>query len=103
MTAFEKYFLAIKKTLGKDDLYDIWPDFEPRFDEKEYAWTTLRSLGEILLLNCGSCDGPSDTRHTRCKNCVEMRGQVASEAYHKATGRPKQKWPTIILCRVYTE
>jgi len=103
LTSFEKYFSALKKALGKTDVYEIWPDFEPHFDVQEYAWTTLPRLGEVLLLNCGTCEGPSDTRHARCKSCVEKRSQGASEAYQKATGRPKQKWPVIILCRIYAE
>ncbi|MEM2917008.1 MAG: hypothetical protein QXN63_01455 [Candidatus Bathyarchaeia archaeon] len=103
MTAFEHYFNALKKILGREDLYDIWPDFEPEFDEREFAWTTLRGLGEILLLNCGLCDGPSDLRHMECKNCTEKRSQTAKDAYQKATGRPKEKWSTIALCRIHTE
>ena len=103
MTSFERFFSALKKTLNISDAYEVWPDFEPQFEEQEYAWTTLRSLGEVLLLNCGSCDGPSDTRHSRCKGCADERGQLASQAYQKATSRPKQKWNIIILCRIYSE
>ena len=103
MTAFEHYFNALKRALGQGDLYGIWPDFEPHFDENEFAWATLRGLGEVLLLNCGFCDGPCDLRHDRCKNCVEKRVQVAGGAYEKATGRPKEKWSTIALCRIHAE
>jgi len=103
MTAFEHYFDALKKAIGRPDLFDVWPDFEPQYDELEYAWTTLRGLGEVLLLNCACCDGPSDQRHNKCKNCVEKRGQTANEAYQKATGRPKEKWSTIALCRIHTQ
>ena len=103
MTSFEHYFSAIKVALGRDDLYEVWPDFEPHYDEREYAWTTLRALGEVLLLNCAKCDGPSDLRHNRCKVCVEKRGEIAKDAYQKATGRSKQKWTTLILCRIHTE
>jgi hypothetical protein len=103
MTSFEHYFSAIKAVLGRDDLYEVWPDFEPQYDEREYAWTTLRALGEVLLLNCGKCDGPSDLRHNRCKVCVEKRGETAKNAYQKATGRSKQKWTTLVLCRIHTE
>lgn len=103
MTSFEKFFDSLKKALGKENLYDIWPDFTPEYDEKEFAWTTLRGLGEVLLLNCGVCDGPSDLRHIKCKECSEKRSQMAKEAYQKATGRPKENWHAIILCRIYTE
>ncbi len=103
MTCFEKFFEALKKALAREDLYEIWPDFTPEYDEKEFAWTTLRGLGEVLILNCGTCDGPSDLRHPRCKECADKRSQTAKEAYQKATGRPKEKWPVIILGRIYTE
>ena len=103
MTCFERFFDSLKKALGKDDLFDVWPDFTPEYDEKEFAWTTLRGLGEVLLLNCGVCDGPSDLRHIKCKECADKRSQMAKEAYQKATGRPKENWHAIILCRIYTE
>lgn len=103
MTTFEHYFASLKKSLGRDDLYDVWPDFEPEYDEREYAWTDLRGLGETLLLNCGKCDGPSDMRHERCKACVDKRKDIAKNAYKKAMGRLINKWPTIILCRIHTE
>ena len=70
----------MKKALGKEDLFDVWPDFTPEYDEKEFAWTTLRGLGEVLLLNCGVCDGPSDLRHIKCKECADKRSQMAKEA-----------------------
>jgi len=103
LTCFERFFEALKKALAREDLYEIWPDFTPEYDEKEFAWTTLRGLGEVLILNCGTCDGPSDLRHPRCKECADKRSQTAKEAYQKATGRPKEKWPVIILGRIYTE
>jgi hypothetical protein len=102
LTAFENYFSALKK-LCDDAVYEIWPDFEPQYDEREYAWTTLRGLGEVLILNCGVCDGPSDPRHTLCKDCAEKRGKLAKEAYHETTGCPKEKWVTLFLCRIHTE
>jgi hypothetical protein len=101
MTGFEHYFEALKKAVGKNDLYDIWPDFEPMYDEHEYAWTTIRGLGDTLLLNCGQCDGPSDLRHVRCKGCAEKRECLAKEAFQSATGQPKDKWATIVLCRIH--
>jgi hypothetical protein len=58
-------------------------DFEPQYDEQEHAWTTLRGLGDVLLLNCAQCDGPSDQRHSRCKDCVERREQLAKNSYQK--------------------
>jgi len=103
LTTFEHYFASLKKALGQNDLYDLWPDFEPEFDEREYAWTDLRGLGETLLLNCGKCDGPSDMRHGRCKVCVGKRKEIAKETYAKTTGRQMGKWPTTILCRIHTE
>jgi len=103
LAAFENYFNALKKILEDENVYDIWPDFEPQYDEQEYAWATLRSLGEVLILNCGVCDGPSDLRHARCKECTDKRSKIAKEAYQKATGRPKEKWSTLFLCRIHTE
>jgi len=102
LTGFENYFNALKK-LCDEPIYDIWPDFEPQYDEREYAWTTLQGLGEVLLLNCGVCDGPSDTRHVLCKDCAEKRSKLAKDAYQVATGRPKEKWVTLFLCRIHTE
>ncbi|MEM3640716.1 MAG: hypothetical protein QXH37_02175 [Candidatus Bathyarchaeia archaeon] len=103
MTAFENYFNALKKALKNETVYAMWPDFEPQYDENEFVWTTLRGLDEVLILNCGICDGPSDLRHTRCRECVEKRGKIAKDAYQKATGRQKEKWSTLFLCRIHTE
>lgn len=103
MTAFEHYFSALKRALGQAEYFEIWPDFEPEYDEREYAWTTLRGLGETLLLNCAQCDGPSDLRHERCQGCVEKRSEIAKTTYQKSTGRVMEKWPTIILCRIHVE
>ena len=103
MTAFENYFNALKKILGDENIYDVWPDFEPQYDEQEYAWSTLRSLGEVLILNCGVCDGPSNLRHMCCKECVDKRSKTAIEAYQKSTGHSKEKWDTLFLCRIHTE
>ena len=103
MTAFERFFASLKLVLGRDDIYGIWPDFEPEFDEREHAWTDLRGLGETLLLNCGQCDGPSDMKHERCRGCTDRRRETAKKTYTKTTGRQKGKWPTIILCRIHTK
>jgi len=101
MTSFEHHFSALKRALGENDLYDVWPDFTPQYDEYEYAWTTIRGLGEALLLNCGQCDGPSDLRHAQCKNCAEKRSLIAKDAFQKATSRLKDTSSAIILCRIY--
>ncbi len=103
MTSFEHYFSSLKKVLGKTNLYDIWPNFEPEYDKKEFAWTNLRGLGETLLLNCGKCDGPSDMRHDKCIVCVNKRKDMANSAYNKAMGRQSEKWSTIVLCRIHTD
>jgi hypothetical protein len=103
LTAFENYFSALKKVSGNEAVFDVWPDFEPQYDENEYAWTMLRGLGEVLILNCGVCDGPSDLRHLRCKECVDKRNKIAIEGYQKATGRLKEKWSKLFLCRIHTE
>ena len=103
MTVFENYFTSLKKAIGRDDLFRVWPDFEPQYDEREYAWTELKGLGETLLLNCGQCDGPSDMRHERCKACVDRRKEIAKKTYKKAVGRTIDNWPTIILCRIHME
>jgi hypothetical protein len=101
MTSFEHYFEALKRALDINDLYEIWPTFDPQYDEHEYAWTNIRGLGDVLLLNCGQCDGPSDLRHIQCKDCVEKRESLARDAFRKATGQPKDKWSTVILCRIH--
>jgi len=101
MTSFEHHFSALRKVLGENDLYDIWPDFSPQYDEYEYTWTTIRGLAEALLLNCGQCDGPSDMRHIECKNCVDKRCCIAKDAFQKATGQQKDNWSKIILCRIH--
>jgi hypothetical protein len=103
LTAFENYFDALKKILGDENIYDVWPDFEPQYDEQEYAWATLRGLGEVLIFNCGVCDGPSNLRHIRCKECVDKRSKIAIEAYAKSTGQSKEKWNTLFLCRIHKE
>lgn len=103
LTAFENVFNALKKLLGNEDVYDVWPDFEPQYDEREYTWATLRGLGEVLVLNCGVCDGPCDLRHPRCRDCTEKREGFAKDAYQKATGRSREKWATLFLCRIHTE
>ncbi len=103
MTSFEHYFSSLKEAMKQDNIYGLWPDFEPEFDEREYAWTDLKGLGETLLLNCGKCDGPSDMRHERCRSCAEKRKEIAKSTYRRTMGRAIEKWPTTILCRIHTE
>jgi len=100
LTCFENFFASLKKALGRSDLYGIWPEFEPIYDETEFTITTIHRLGEILLLNCGSCDGPSDTRHPKCELCVNRRVDYGINAYRKSTGKDKSAWKTIFLTRV---
>jgi hypothetical protein len=102
LTSFENFFNSLKTALMKPRLYDIWPDFEPVYDENEYSWTTLRGLEETLLLNCGECDGPSDMRHRNCQDCVRKRSGIASKAYSTSTGKDMEKWPTVMLCRIHS-
>ena len=102
MTAFENYFGALKKALGNPELYDIWPDFEPVYDENEYSWTRLRGLGDVLLLNCGECEGPSDLRHSQCDLCTKKRVNISLDAYIRATGKERKNWTTIMLCRIHS-
>lgn len=103
LTSFENLFCSLKKIFGDRNLYDIWPDFEPQYDIHEYAWTTLRGLGEVLILNCGVCDGPCDLRHLLCRDCLEKRSRTAKEAYEKATGCPREDWDSVFLCRIHKE
>lgn len=100
MTCFESFFASLKRALGRSDLYDIWPEFEPVYDENEFTITTINRLGEVLLLNCGLCDGPSDTRHPKCNLCVHRRVEYGIDAYRKSTGKNKSAWSTIFLTRV---
>jgi len=101
VVSFESFFDALKRALGRRDLFEIWPDFEPVYDEEEYSWEDLRGLGTTLILNCGSCDGPSDTRHPRCDACVIKRGRKTAEAYTAYTGKERERWNTIMLCRIH--
>ena len=99
--SFEAFFDALKKVLVRPTLFKVWPDFEPVYDEEEYSWTELRRVGTTLILNCGYCDGPSDTRHPRCDSCVIERGGKAGKAYTAYTGKERGKWSTIMLCRIH--
>ncbi|HID90443.1 TPA: hypothetical protein EYP44_00600 [Candidatus Bathyarchaeota archaeon] len=87
--------------MGRPEAYEIWPNFEPVYKKEEYVWTVLSKLGEVLLLNCGQCEGPSDIRHSICRKCVMDRTKIAAEDYYETTGKLKDKWPIVILCRVF--
>ncbi|MFX1486691.1 MAG: hypothetical protein ACFFBS_06335 [Promethearchaeota archaeon] len=102
MTSFEKFFTELKETLENRDLYDIWPSFSPKYDENEYLWSKLGNLGEVLILHCGSCDGPMDPRHSICSNCIEKREYIANRDYRNSK-KPTKEWNTVLLCRVYSE
>ena len=41
MVSFESFFDALKKALGRPDLFEVWLDFEPVYDENEYSWADL--------------------------------------------------------------
>ena len=100
MVSFETFFEALKKALGRPDLFEVWPDFEPVYDGEEYSWADLRGLGTTLILNCGSCDGPCEPRHPRCDACMIERSRKAAEAYIAYTGK-ERGWDTKILCRIH--
>lgn len=101
MTAFEKFFSEIKYALENDELFEIWPSFSPQFNKEEYFWSKIGNLGEVLILNCCSCDGPSDPRHKLCEKCIEERKKLAEEEYRKSTSSDKPSWNIVMLCRVY--
>ena len=100
MVSYEAFFKALKWALGRPDLYEAWPDFEPVYDEEEYSWADLDGIGFALVLNCGPCDGPCDPRHPRCRECVARRSGRAAEAHTAYTGE-ERGWEARILCRIY--
>ena len=95
MTAFEQLFTTLKQELDKPQLYPIWPSFSIDCDMEEYSYVTLPGLGSLLLLNCASCDGPSDLRHDTCKSCISTR--KANALAHN----PDQPITKVALCRFY--
>lgn len=101
MVSFEAFFDALKKVLGGPELFEVWPDFEPAYDEEEYSGANLRGRGITLILNCGSCDGPSDARHPRCDACMIKSGRMATRTYTAYTGKERERWSTIMLGRIY--
>ncbi|WEU39778.1 MAG: hypothetical protein OdinLCB4_004685 [Candidatus Odinarchaeum yellowstonii] len=101
-TGFEKFFAKLRESFDKQVDFEKWPSFTPEYNEDEYFWSTIGSLGEVLIIHCCNCDGPSDPRHKICDECIEKRKLVAAEDYKKRTGK-KPPWKTIILCRIYAE
>ncbi|MHA2406813.1 MAG: hypothetical protein ACXACA_00335 [Candidatus Ranarchaeia archaeon] len=94
MTAFEGFFNELKRTLG-DQSYEIWPDFTPERDLEEFSIITMKTLGNVLILNCATCDGPSDLRHNTCTDCVKTRREYANR-------QDRTKIKTTFLGRFYT-
>ena len=52
MVSFETFFEALKKAPERRGLFEIWPDFEPVYDEAEYSWADLMGLGMALIPDC---------------------------------------------------
>lgn len=102
MTGFEKFFNKLKDSLDKQATFDRWPSFAPEYNEDEFFWATIGSLGEVLILHCCNCDGPSDPRHEVCDKCIERRRSLAADDY-KSKAKNDPPWKTIILCRIYAE
>jgi len=100
LVCFEAYFKALKGALERPKLFETWPDFEPVHDDDEYSWKNVNGVGLALILNCGSCDGPCDPRHPRCKTCFKIRHENASEKYREYMGR-ERGWDIVILFRIY--
>ena len=100
MVSFEAFFKALKIVLHKPNLFEIWPDFEPVCAEEEYSWADLDGIGFALIFSCGSCDGPCDTRHLRCGECMKVKREKASAAYREYTSR-NRRWDAEIMCRIY--
>lgn len=40
-------------------------------------------LGELLLLDCGVFDWPSDVRNENCRRCSESRSKIAGKSTSK--------------------
>ncbi|MHA1333000.1 MAG: hypothetical protein ACTSPL_02860 [Candidatus Odinarchaeia archaeon] len=99
-TAFEKFFSELKQSLNNSNLYDVWPDFTPNYNPEEYFWSEIGNLGEVLILHCCNCDGPSDPRHPICEKCVEERKKIAEKDYVNTVG-VDPPWKIVMLCRVY--
>ena len=94
MTSYEKFFLKLKESL-KDDSFEIWPDFEPERDLEEFSIIKMKGLGKILMLNCASCDGPSDLRHSVCAECARTRREYTKQ-------KSKTEVNTVFLGRFYS-
>jgi len=96
MTSFEKWFAEFKSALETDDVYHIWPKFNPEYDREEYSYIEdMGKLRSVLIFNCGSCDGPSDPRHNTCRECINSRAQYVKS-------KEQKNFDTIMLSRIYT-
>jgi len=93
MTAFEGFFQELKTAL-KDHSFEIWPEFSPDRDLEEFSIIKMKQLGNVLILNCATCDGPSDLRHSICEKCVKTRREYAK-------AKDKTKVDTTLLGRFY--
>ena len=93
----------MKDSLDKQEMFDKWPSFNPEYNDDEYFWSPIGNLGEVLILHCCNCDGPSDPRHKICDSCVEKRKKNALEDYKKKYQTEKSPWGTVVLCRIYSE
>jgi hypothetical protein len=58
LTSFEKLFTRLKEVLEDQNLYEIWPDFESKFDENEYFRIEIGENLPVLMIHCASCEGP---------------------------------------------
>jgi hypothetical protein len=103
MTGFEKFFNKLKDSLDKKAIFDKWPLFTPDYNKDEFFWSTIGNLGEVLILHCCNCDGPSDPRHQICDECVGQRKEIAIKDYMKKFQNEKPLWKTVILCRIYAD
>jgi len=57
VTSFERLFKRLKEVLEAPDLYEVWPDFKPEYDEEEFLQAEIGGFN-VLLLHCASCEGP---------------------------------------------
>ncbi len=94
LTAFEDFFKKLGLILNIQKT-STWPTF-PNTPVTDYTITNIKNLGTVLVINCNECDGPSDLRHTICKQCVRsVRERVERE---ESVIPPKK----IVLTRIFT-
>ncbi len=98
MTSFEHFFRKLSEIVDFEGY--PWPKFL-RESPEDFTWVTLDGIGDSLILNCGTCDGPSDPRHPICRECIKKRMSTARKAYEKEYGKPIKKWRIVMLARVY--